>query len=151
MNIFLILLLLMPLTAFANPLPHSKWVDESASQCPTSIFFGVKKYIFLNKCYARGSDGVVEKGIYSVSGKTLTLANRFSTAPGNFEFIPRDTNRLRINSLTEDRFVLTAGDRSWHFRRVTRGPAKREIHKPTNRPILFSPFRLDVHESPARL
>jgi hypothetical protein len=144
MKIFLLILWLIPLTALANPLSHTKWVDETASQCPTAIFFGVKKYIFLNKCYARGSDGVVEKGIYSVSGKTLTLANRHSTAPSNFEFVPRDINRLRIISLTEDRLVLNVGDKTWYFRRVVRGPAKQEMDKAKSKPIKYSPSWLDA-------
>lgn len=139
MKILLILLWLIPLAAFANPLPHTKWVDEAASQCPTAIFFGVKKYIFLNKCYARGSDGVVEKGNYSVSGKTLALANRRSTASGNFVFVPPQLKSLPIISLSKDRLVLNIDGKTWHFRRVRQGPGKQEMHKPKNKPIKYSP------------
>lgn len=127
MKIFLIILCLVPFTALANPLSHTKWVHVTASQCPTAIFFGVKKYIFLNRCYARGSDGVIEKGNYSVTGKTLTLSNRFSTAPGNIEFIPPDINSIRILSLTEDRFVVSIGAKTRNFRRVIRGPSDKAI------------------------
>ena len=144
MKIILIILWLIPLTAFANPLPHTKWVDESASKCPTAIFFGLKKYIFINKCYARGSDGVVEKGNYAVSGKTLTLTNRHSTGSGNFVFVPLGIKSLPIISLSKDRFEVNIDGKTWHFRRVRRGPAKQEMNKAKSKPIKYSPFWLDA-------
>jgi len=106
-----------------------------------------KKYIFLNKCYARGSDGVVEKGNYSVTGKTLTLSNRHSTAPGNFEFVPRDINILRIISLTEDRFVVNIGGKTWIFRRVIRGHSDKSMNKPVKKAIKYSPAGLDAPDT----
>ncbi len=139
MKIFLILLWLIPLTAFASSLSHTKWVDETVSQCPTAIFFGVKKYIFLNKCYARGSDGVVEKGNYSVSGKTLTLSNRHSTAPRNFEFVPRNINSILIISLSEYRFVVNIGGKPWNFRRVIHGHSDKPMNKAVKKAIKYSP------------
>lgn len=151
MKIFFILSWLVPLAASASPLSHTKWVDESASKCPTAIFFGVKKYIFMNQCYARGSDGVVEKGIYSVTGKTLILSNRRFTATGNFVFVPRAVNRLRIISLSEDRFVLNIGGKQWTFRRVTRGhpgkPLNKEMNKPKKKAINYSPSGLDAADA----
>jgi hypothetical protein len=139
MKIFLIIFCLIPLTAFANPLPHTKWIDESASKCPTAIFFGVKKYIFINRCFARGSDGVVEKGNYAVSGKNLMLANRRFSTSGNFVFVPPQLKSLPIISLSKDRLVLDIAGKTWRFRRVTRGPAKQEMNKSKNKPIKYSP------------
>ena len=139
---------LIPLTALANPLSHSKWVDEAALKCPTAIFFGVKKYIFLNRCYARGSDGVVEKGNYSMSGKTLTLANRRATASGNFVFVPPGIKSLSIISLSKDRFVVSIAGMTWHFRRVTRMPAIKEMNKAKKQAIRFSPFGHEKQKYP---
>ena len=118
MKNLLITLCLLPLSAFANPLSHTKWVDEGATKFPDAIFFGVKKYIYFNNCYANGRCGVIEKGIYSVSENTITLSNRFSTAPSNYEYIPLDSNSIQIISHTQDRPVISIGGKTMRYRRV---------------------------------
>ena len=128
MKSLLITLCLLPLSALANPLSHTKWVDESAVKCPDAIFFGVKKYIYLNRCYAKGKDGVIEKGIYSVSENTLTLSNRHSTAPSDYEYIPLEVTSIKILSLVQGRLVLSVGGKTMRFRRVMPGTSKKAIN-----------------------
>ena len=118
MKNLLITLCLLPLSVSANSLSHTKWVDAGATKCPDAIFFGVKKYIYFNNCFAKGRDGVIEKGIYSVSENTITLSNRFSTAPSNYEYIPLDSNSIQIISHTQDRLVISIGGKTMRYRRV---------------------------------
>ena len=131
MKILFTTLFLLPLSVLANPLSHTKWVDEGAEKCPAAIFFGVKKYIYLNKCYAKRKDGVIEKGIYSVSENTITLSNRHSTAPGNYEYIPLDVTSIEIISLSQNRLVLSVGGKTMRYRYV--------MPKSSNKTINYAP------------
>ena len=146
MRIIFFLLCLMPLVAVANPLSHSKWEDESVSKCPTAIFFGLKKYIFINRCYSPRNDGVIERGIYAVSGESLTLANRQIFASNQFELIPRDVKQIRIQLLTAEHMELNVSGKTKPFRRLLPGSS----NKPRKQPIQYFPSILDTAKIPAR-
>ncbi|HEC19661.1 MAG TPA: hypothetical protein ENI97_10005 [Gammaproteobacteria bacterium] len=151
MKILFIVVWLMPLSAFAGPLAHTKWLDESVSSCPTSVFFGVKKYIFLNKCYARRLDNVIEQGVYSVSGKSLMLANRHVMSLRQYEFIPRNITSVDILSLSKDRLVLSIDGKPKSLRRAIPGsPAKTKPHS-IKKAIRYIPSVSDAKQRPAPL
>lgn len=120
-KILLATLLLVPLPAPAHSLEHSKWVEADPDGCPDAIYFGVRRYLFLNACRATAADGVVERGKYSIAGDLILLAERQAAAPQGLRGIPPGVAEIRIVERSAERLVLRVGERTLRFRSARRG------------------------------
>lgn len=116
MRALLALLLLCPLPAHANPLAHTTWVEAGRRTCAGAIYFGVRRYLFLNPCHAPAPDGVIERGTYALAGDLITLANRQPATAQGLDGIPPEVREMHIEALTADRLALRVGGRSLRFR-----------------------------------
>ena len=112
-------LLLASVPAAATTLAHTKWVEADQPECPDAIYFGVRRYLFLNACRAIRRDGVVERGNYAREGDVITLSERRATGPSGIRGVPPAIGKLHIVTHTPARLAIRAGETLLEFRSGT--------------------------------
>lgn len=116
MKALLASLLLIPLVAAEPPLAHTRWVAADATRCPDTLYFGVKRYLFVNRCRTARPDGIVERGRYVLDGERIVLTERSRDGPG-LAAIPPEVSELGVVEVSADRLALRVGERVLRFRR----------------------------------
>ncbi len=117
-NILALLLLISATACNAATLTNTTWIMSGKGiECPDAIAFNNAAYTYFNDCYALGTDGVLERGHYSMNAAELLLSDRTIPAPTNFEYWPINLTKVHINKLTENQLVLRAGTVITTFRR----------------------------------
>jgi len=118
MRVLALFLLISSTACNATTLANTSWIMSGENiECPDTVDFENATYTYFNDCYALGTDGVLERGQYSVEGVELFLSDRAIQAPTNFEYWPRNLTKIQIIKLTEDQLVLKAGTVTTTFRR----------------------------------
>ncbi|MCB1896676.1 MAG: hypothetical protein H6945_14420 [Zoogloeaceae bacterium] len=100
-----------------NPLAHSRWRSVDSLRCPDAIYFGVRRYLFLNRCHAPAADGVIERGIYRLDSGRIELREREPLTTHGINGIGPSLRVLEVEHLGAERLVLRADRRSIEFRR----------------------------------
>lgn len=107
----------LPATGAENPLAHSRWTAVGEARCPDAIYFGVRRYLFLNRCHAPAADGVVERGTYAFDGSRIELLEREPLGDRGLDGIGPALRVLEVERLGDGRLRLRVGDRLIEFRR----------------------------------
>ncbi|MCB1918037.1 MAG: hypothetical protein KDG52_20290 [Rhodocyclaceae bacterium] len=103
--------------AASDSLAHSRWVRSGTTACPDAIYFGVRRYLFLNTCHAPKPDGVVERGRYAFDGGRIELLERTAVGETGIDGVGPSLRTLVVDDLSEDRLLLRAGRRRLEFLR----------------------------------